>query len=241
MNETRETLKNRYNIDDDQLNKLLKACGLMGRKKFDDNDRSAIEKIRSYFTDGLITEENYEAARKLYGEETGAFDQTFGELLTAAEKQDTPITLSQALEIFKICRLTEKERYSEQEVEQFLETCLAFKEGRVELKPGGNESQESNFASQAAVAIASSGQELMTKIVKQQAKVDASILPYVYIAALSSEAVSPENKRQYEAITREIEAQILGKGQQKREQIWEISVLPTDSSQAHLPPVSENG
>jgi hypothetical protein len=244
--ETRETLKNRYNIDDEQLNKLLKACGLAGRKKFDDNDRSAIEKIRSYFSEERIHEEDYEAARQLYGEETGAFDKTFGELLTAAEKQDTPVTLSQALQVFKVCKLKEKDRYPEGEVERFLEACLALKDGRLKLDPttGDNSvSEVSSLIGKTAEAIASSGGEFLVKTAQQKAKDDLRIYQYLYWASLAQNLQSDEVKREQEEMAEMIVAQLEGKAQQQGQKLLKahFPTLLIESSPANLPPDSENG
>lgn len=132
MAHTEQDLQNQYGLSKDVVRKTLKACGLsveqatysdeeiqsrflVARKLLDDKVAHTYADVADYFKqlDGVKSED-----------ETLEMPQL---LSLASEQCGTRISLTQAVRLLEVCGLADKERYTPEEVERFLEACNLLK------------------------------------------------------------------------------------------------------------------
>ena len=135
---TKEALQNMYSLSSEDVLATLIACGLTddAQEYSDAEIETRFDIVRQWFKDGQVSD--YQEATKLFKhwlEEnsapetrnekksakkgTKALDIT--ELLIAAREQGLKLTLTQASRILAFCGLTDKEEYTQQEVERFIQ------------------------------------------------------------------------------------------------------------------------
>ncbi|PSB45488.1 hypothetical protein C7B80_16655 [Cyanosarcina cf. burmensis CCALA 770] len=132
MTYTEQDLQNQYGLSKDVVRKTLKACGLsveqatysdeeiqsrflVARKLLDDKVAHTYADVADYFKqqDGVNSEDNTKEMPQL--------------LSLASEQCGTRISLTQAVRLLEVCGLADKDRYTPEEVERFLEACNLLK------------------------------------------------------------------------------------------------------------------
>ena len=135
MAHTEQDLQNQYGLSKDVVRKTLKACGLsveqatysdeeiqsrflVARKLLEDKVAHTYADVADYFQqqDGVKSEDT-----------TLEMPQLLSLASDASEQCGTRISLTEAVRLLEVCGLADKDRYTPEEVERFLEACNLLK------------------------------------------------------------------------------------------------------------------
>jgi hypothetical protein len=135
---TKETLQNMYSLSSEDVLATLIACGLTDdTQEYSDAEiETRFDIVRQWFNSGQVSD--YQEATTLFQKrlEDNSAPSTrnekksrkkspltldITELLIAAREQGLKLTLTQASRILAFCGLTDKEEYTQQEVERFIQ------------------------------------------------------------------------------------------------------------------------
>lgn len=135
---TKEALQNMYSLSSKDVLATLTACGLTDdTQEYSDAEiETRFDIVRQWFNSGQVSD--YQEATKLFqhwlednsapetrkekkSAKKAAKSLDITELLSLAREQGLKLTLTQASRILAFCGLTDKEEYTQQEVERFIQ------------------------------------------------------------------------------------------------------------------------
>lgn len=161
---TKEALQNMYSLSSEDVLATLKACGLTddAQEYSDAEIETRFDIVRQWFKDGQVSD--YQEATKLFkhwleensapstrnekkSAKKGTKPLDITELLIAAREQGLKLNLTQASRILAFCGLGEKEEYTHQEVERFIQASGFVSEETPDISSSiGNINTESEEA-----------------------------------------------------------------------------------------------
>ena len=175
------------------------------------------------------------------------------ELLSQAlEQTETRISLTEAIKILEACGLPDREQYTQVECDRFLEACVLIKKqgkskeevaAHFEVQCEATDIDIETDIDQAAVALDQNGNGVVSEVMRQKAKVDASAAASLYLKHLANEFSSPEFQQAWNQMEEMLKAKVVGKSRMRSQQILgEIQAIPPSLSPSNaLPEVSDNG
>lgn len=150
-------------------------------------------------------------------------------LALAASQCSTRISFKEVGQILEACGLPETDEYSSEEGDRFLEACdLIKQQGKTIEEVAAHFGVEGEVAAaknieagieQTASALDSSGNGVVSEVMRYKAKVDASAAPSFYLQHLAEEFGSPEFQSAWGQMEEGLKASVLGKSQKRVRQM----------------------
>ncbi len=256
MPHTKKNLQSVHHLTADEVNFTLVACGLpIDKKEYTEEEiQLGFSAIRSYFTDGLASD--YQQAAELFEQakqrelevntnsETESENKLINKCLSmsellayAAQQIGARVTLAETIKALQLCGLPEKDDYSLQECDRFLEICILMKQ---QGKPQNLDDRLSDTAAESEQKLAN----VVDRVTKARAKNIPSLVNEMYLKNVVEELAN--NQENIESFYTGLEERILNKIEGKspwgsmRATNWEtVSLPPSLEKPMLLPPESE--
>ena len=248
-------------LKEDEISSTLSACTLPDKEEYTEQEADRFRECRELIKQG----KSYKQAAAYFRRQDRKDNQQDGtaepevmleisELLTLTSEQcSTRISFKEVGQILDSCGLTDKEQYTSLEGERFVEACKMLKQQHktveevaahfgVEVEAIAANNIEAGIE-QTALALDSSGNGIVSEVMRSKAKADASAAPSLYLQHLAEEFGSPEYQAAWHQMESALKAKVMGKSQQRARQILgEIQAIPPSPSPLNaLPTASDNG
>lgn len=258
---TKEALQNIYELSPEEINTVLQTSELaIERDEYSDEEIASVsfqqavetvkqQRLNSVNIESIENTESHtsssEGKKKKKQKQDNPMDIT--ELLSKARNKGIKLALMEAMQILQACGLSEKEEYSPDECNRFLEAGDLFKKQNKSLQEiaqhFGIIDDEStlpisdNLLQELGDVTALLGEEeiqVIREIVQEKAKGDVAQLPKLYLQTLLNEMRSPNFQKEAQQLRTALQNAITGKK-------YNSQNLPSPPNFLSLPPTSENG